>query len=50
MKRKLAFAVAASLTLAGAAYAQSARDYISIVGSSTVYPFTTAVAEPFGPV
>ena len=24
------------------------RDYISIVGSSTVYPFTTAVAEQFG--
>ena len=28
--------------------AQSARDYISIVGSSTVYPFTTTVAEQFG--
>lgn len=26
----------------------SARDYISIVGSSTVYPFTTVVAERFG--
>jgi phosphate transport system substrate-binding protein len=25
-----------------------ARDYISIVGSSTVYPFSTAVAEQFG--
>ncbi len=25
-----------------------ARDYISIVGSSTVYPFATAVAEQFG--
>jgi phosphate transport system substrate-binding protein len=31
-----------------AAMAQSARDYISIVGSSTVYPFTTTVAEQFG--
>ena len=30
------------------AYAQSARDYISIVGSSTVYPFATVVAEQFG--
>ena len=48
LKQKLAFAVAATLTLAGAAQAQSARDYISIVGSSTVYPFTTAVAEQFG--
>lgn len=30
------------------AEAQSARDYISIVGSSTVYPFATVVAEQFG--
>jgi phosphate transport system substrate-binding protein len=30
------------------ANAQSARDSISIVGSSTVYPFTTTVAEQFG--
>ena len=28
--------------------AQSSRDYIAIVGSSTVYPFTTTVAEQFG--
>ena len=31
-----------------AVHAQSARDSISIVGSSTVYPFTTTVAEQFG--
>ena len=37
----LAFAV-------GTVGAQSARDYISIVGSSTVYPFATVVAEQFG--
>ena len=30
------------------AQAQSSRDYINIVGSSTVYPFTTTVAEQFG--
>ncbi|MDQ5910808.1 MAG: phosphate transport system substrate-binding protein [Pseudomonadota bacterium] len=48
LKQKLALAVAATLTLAGTAYAQSARDYISVVGSSTVYPFTTTVAEQFG--
>jgi len=30
------------------AFAQTARDYISIVGSSTVYPFATVVAEQFG--
>ncbi|MCA6063864.1 substrate-binding domain-containing protein [Thalassolituus marinus] len=28
--------------------AQAQRDYISIVGSSTVYPFSTVVAERFG--
>jgi phosphate transport system substrate-binding protein len=33
---------------AGSAQAQSARDSITIVGSSTVYPFTTTVAEQFG--
>ncbi len=27
---------------------QASRDYISIVGSSTVYPFATVVAEEFG--
>ena len=37
-----------SLCLAGLAGAASARDYISIVGSSTVYPFATVVAEQFG--
>jgi len=31
-----------------AAFGQSARDFISIVGSSTVYPFATVVAERFG--
>jgi len=35
-----------TLALAGPAFA--ARDYISIVGSSTVYPFATVVAEQFG--
>jgi len=34
--------------IAGPASAQAARDYISIVGSSTVYPFSTVVAEQFG--
>jgi phosphate transport system substrate-binding protein len=35
-------------TSMGIANAGSARDYISIVGSSTVYPFATVVAENFG--
>ena len=46
-KTPLVAAVAAGLLLSGVAAAQS-RDYISIVGSSTVYPFTTTVAEHFG--
>jgi phosphate transport system substrate-binding protein len=37
--------VAASVLVAGAA---QARDQIRIVGSSTVFPFSTAVAEQFG--
>lgn len=37
----------AATGLATSAAAQS-RDYIQIVGSSTVYPFTTVVAEQFG--
>ena len=40
-------AVAAVATVAFAVSAQ-ARDQIRIVGSSTVYPFATAVAEQFG--
>lgn len=40
-----AFASAAVLS---ATNAHAARDYISIVGSSTVYPFATVVAEQFG--
>ena len=44
MKR---FLLAASLLALTAGMAE-ARDQIRIVGSSTVYPFTTAVAEQFG--
>ena len=46
IKAQLA-AAAAILALAGAAEAQQ-RDQIRIVGSSTVFPFSTAVAESFG--
>lgn len=50
MTNKLLMSLAAlGLVLTGTtAQAQSSRDYISVVGSSTVYPFTTAVAERFG--
>ncbi len=42
-----AIAAVAGITFAGAA---QARDQIRIVGSSTVFPFSTAVAEQFGKV
>ncbi len=42
----VAAAVVGSFALAGGA--QAARDQINIVGSSTVFPFATAVAEKFG--
>jgi phosphate transport system substrate-binding protein len=51
LKRRSAVGVACGLLCAlGAveAGAQAARDYISIVGSSTVFPFSTVVAERFG--
>ena len=44
-----ALAVAGTVGFTGQADAQS-RDRISIVGSSTVFPFSTAVAENFGRV
>ncbi len=46
MNKLISATVALSLT--GFAGMASARDYISIVGSSTVYPFATVVAEQFG--
>jgi len=36
------------LTLSASAFAQAGRDYVYVVGSSTVYPFATVVAERFG--
>jgi phosphate transport system substrate-binding protein len=50
-KKALVITSAVALLLAGTtgfAGAGAARDYISIVGSSTVYPFATVVAEQFG--
>ncbi|TVO66015.1 PstS family phosphate ABC transporter substrate-binding protein [Denitromonas ohlonensis] len=46
-KAALALAVLSAVATAPV-LAQSSRDYISIVGSSTVYPFATVVAEQFG--
>ena len=47
MRGNLVFAVAAAASIAVAGAAQ-ARDQIRIVGSSTVFPFSTSVAEQFG--
>ncbi|MDY6942453.1 MAG: PstS family phosphate ABC transporter substrate-binding protein [Pseudomonadota bacterium] len=47
-KKSAVLAAALSAAVAGSAHADVARDYISIVGSSTVYPFATVVAEQFG--
>jgi phosphate transport system substrate-binding protein len=46
LKKSIALAVGLAVG-AGAAQAQN-RDYVSIVGSSTVYPFATVVAENYG--
>jgi phosphate transport system substrate-binding protein len=43
--KTLALAAAATVLVVGAA---QARDQIRVVGSSTVFPFSTAVAEQFG--
>jgi len=46
--KRISVALAALAGLAMTAGAAEARDQIHIVGSSTVFPFTTAVAESFG--
>ena len=48
MKTKLVSAIAVVLFIMGVANSALARDQISIVGSSTVFPFATTVAEKFG--
>jgi phosphate transport system substrate-binding protein len=49
-RKTLAVATTALLGLAFSvsAFAQAGRDYVYVVGSSTVYPFATVVAERFG--
>jgi phosphate transport system substrate-binding protein len=48
MMKKLLVLSAALAASAISMSANAQRDYISIVGSSTVYPFSTVVAERFG--
>ncbi len=45
---KITLAALAALAINTSVSAQSSRDQINIVGSSTVYPFATVVAEKFG--
>ena len=47
-KFAITFTAIFGLLLSVSALAQSARDYVYVVGSSTVYPFATVVAERFG--
>ena len=44
LKHAVLSIAAAAVSIAGLASSAIARDQIRIVGSSTVYPFTTAVA------
>ncbi|MCC2618069.1 PstS family phosphate ABC transporter substrate-binding protein [Aestuariibacter halophilus] len=48
MKKPLLISAIALSGVLMSGAAQAARDYINIVGSSTVYPFSTVVAERFG--
>ncbi|WP_299880782.1 substrate-binding domain-containing protein [uncultured Cocleimonas sp.] len=46
--KKLPILLGAALSLLSTSNFAAGRDYIEIVGSSTVYPFATVVAETFG--
>ncbi|MFM1891047.1 MAG: hypothetical protein RLZ44_124 [Pseudomonadota bacterium] len=48
LNKPLVLAALSAAVISGTAGAAAQRDYISIVGSSTVYPFATVVAEQFG--
>src|SRR5687768_6982486 len=48
MKKAILTASAAAVALAASVSYAAARDQIQVVGSSTVFPFTTAVAEKLG--
>ena len=48
MTNRIKFTAAIAAAIVGAAGVAEARDQIRIVGSSTVFPFATAVAETFG--
>ena len=47
IKNRIALTALLAVSATGV-HAAASRDYVSIVGSSTVYPFATVVAETFG--
>lgn len=47
-KRSLSILAMAAVSAVGVAHADTGRDYVALVGSSTVFPFASAVAEHFG--
>ena len=48
MKNSIMLAAASAIALSGVSSVAVARDHVEIVGSSTVYPFATVVAEQYG--
>jgi len=48
MKNSIMLAAASAIALSSVSSAVVARDHVEIVGSSTVYPFATVVAEQYG--
>ena len=48
LRARISFTLMAVLCISFPAFSAAARDQIQIVGSSTVFPFSTAVAEQFG--
>ncbi|MFW5906275.1 MAG: substrate-binding domain-containing protein, partial [Desulfobia sp.] len=50
IKKTILLAAATLIALCSVKPVVAARDYISVVGSSTVYPFATVVAERFGQI
>jgi phosphate transport system substrate-binding protein len=47
-KRSLFILATTGLAVAGLAHADAGRDYVALVGSSTVFPFASTVSEHFG--
>ena len=48
MKNSIMLAAASAIALSSVSSVAVARDHVEIVGSSTVYPFATVVAEQYG--